>query len=485
MKNKKNNPFLWRQICIFSIIRHLISRRRDSFFYIFIPIFTFISFLLMTWPLAIHSQEVHPQRKISLEKAMADALQISQNLRQAALETDYLSRQTMLQKKNKLFEIYFGGNYLYRSQTPVLELPLALSAPANLSSLTSSFFPMRIEGGLKHNYDLNLSLRQPLFTSGQLTRAVELNRIQQLMANDHQSLVANQIITQVISSFYRYQLLQTRQNSSLTLKKRLELHRQQLEALVEEELSRRVNLLETMTKIEEIENSLLDLKQLVEEERLSFHRLTGHYPEEIDPQYFEPHLDLAQAMAFLEKNHPVLRQLDKQLEMINIQKKIIAGRYLPQLVAQAEVHYGKPGINFFKKEWTLYFQGGITLNVPLFDWQKKNIEQEMLDLKARQIRTEREKFLQDSQKSLANLYSQVETLQEKLSHLRRMADYAREKARLKHNLWQEKLIPHLEYLTALAEEENYQWLIQEVKFQLLITRVTINSLIGKYTEVSR
>lgn len=485
MKSRISNLSLRRKFDLIIYYCRLIFLARERSHLVHFTLLLFFSILTLTWPLAAQSPEANQSGKIPLERAIADALKISQNFRHAALEVDYLARQETLQAKEKLFNISFNGNYLYRSLTPVLELPFGSPSSTNLASQPAVSSPVRIEGGLKHNYDLSLVLRQPLFTGGQLSKAVELNRLQKLMATDQQSLLANQIITQVISSFYRYQLLQTRQNSALTLKKRLELHRQQLENLVKEELSRRANLLETLSKIEEIENSLLDLEQLAAEERLNFHRLTGHYPEEIAPQPLEPSLDLPQAMAFLEKNHPFLRQLDKQLTMINIQKKIIAGRYLPQLAALAEVHYGKPGINFFEKEWTLYFQGGISLNVPLFDWQKKNVEQEMLDLKARQIETTRENFLQDTKKSLASLYSQVEILQKKLSHLQKMVDYAREKRQLKHNLWQENLIPHLDYLTALSEEENYKWSIQEVNYQLLLTQVTINSLIGHYTEVSR
>lgn len=419
------------------------------------------------------------QGKIPLEKAISDALAKSEKLDQALWEADQASHQVALREKDRWFKIYFGGQYSYRSQTPILELPLSSSSPVLFSG------PMRIEGGLKHNYDLNLSIHQPLWTGGQLSRAVELGHLEKQMVTDRQALITNEIVFGVISSSLRYQILQARRGSILTLKKRLEEHRQHLENLVGEELSRRANLVETLTKVEEIENSLLDLKPLIEEERLGFHRLTGHYPEEIELPPAEPALDLEEALAFLEKNHPLFRQLNEQLQMIDIQKKIVAGRYLPQLSAQAEVHYGKPGVNFFKREWALYFQGGITLQVPLFDWKKGNVEQAMLDSKARQVEAELREFREETRKSLASLYAQVESLQEKVEGLRRMASLAREKVQLKRELWQENLIPHLEYLTAMSEEENVHWLIEEANFQLLLTRVTINRIIAKYREGGR
>lgn len=72
-----------------------------------------------------------------------------------------------------------------------------------------------------------------------------------------------------------------------------------------------------------------------------------------------------------------------------------------------------------------------------------------------------------------------------MKHLQKMADYAREKTRLKQQLWQEKLIPHLEYLTALSEEEKLTWSLEEIKFELQLTRVAINSYIGHYMEVNQ
>lgn len=437
-----------------------------------------VLFLALLLPLSF-SRPLPAQSHLTLDQAIKDALRRSETLQQAALEVNYLSSRTRLTEKNKLFQVNFDGNYLYRSQTIVLELP-ALPSP-----LTGQLTPLQIEGGLKHNYDLNLSLTQPLFTGGQLTRAVELSRLQKLMALDQKSLVINRVISQVVSSFYRYQLLEAHLNSASNIKKRLELHHQRLQHLVEEELSRRVNLLETLSKIEEMENSLLEIKQLIQEERLTFHRLCGHYPEEIEPGYTERALNLNQALAYLEENHPFLRQLDKQIQAIELQKKMTSGRYLPQLAARAEVHYGKPGINFFKKEWSLYFQGGITLKVPLFDWRKKKEELTMLDYKIRQLQTEKQKFLADTKKALASLYARLELLQAKMKHLQKMADYAREKTQLKQQLWQEKLIPHLEYLTALSEEEKLTWSLEEIKFELQLTRVAINSYIGHYREVNQ
>jgi outer membrane protein TolC len=155
------------------------------------------------------------------------------------------------------------------------------------------------------------------------------------------------------------------------------------------------------------------------------------------------------------------------------------------LAARAELHYGKPGINFFKKEWSLYFQGGITLKVPLFDWRKKKEELTMLDFKIRQLQTEKQKFLADTKKTLASLYARLEALQAKMKHFEKMVSYAKEKTQLKQQLWQEKLIPHLEYLTALSEEEKLAWSLEEIKFELQLTRVAINSFIGHYREVSQ
>lgn len=415
-------------------------------------------------------------QKIPLEQAAREALKISPELKIRYLEEQAASIKQQLASREKLFTLDFKANYLYRSQTMSAEIP-SFEVPG-LGSLS----PFSIEAGLHHNYDLSLSLFQPLFTGGILKNREKLTEIEKAAAENETELANINIIGAVKSSYFTYLALVRKKESMLSLKKALEFHRQKLNNLFEEGLVRKTDVLETSAKIKEISLSLEDINQAIKEEEIRFNYLCGYFPEDIIQLNPEEHLRLEEARSYFELNHPVLLSLNNRINIIKTQKKILAGQYLPHLAVFAGLHYGKPGIDFFKKEWALYFEGGITLSLPVFDWGKKYGRENLLDYQLEKIENQKKNFIREGTQALKKLYSFLQSLKNKLLTLRQLKSMAEEEAELKQALYRQKQISHLDYLAALEASARYESLEKELRVQVEQVKVRINTLIGRYKE---
>jgi hypothetical protein len=423
---------------------------------------------LMVFPGVLVSQE-----KISLSQAIEEGLKLSGEYQNRLLEDRSLELERVLTRKDKFFSVEFGADYLYRSQTMSLETP-SISIPGLIE------IPGRtIEAGVKNNFDLKMSLVQPLYSGGILSNNENLVELRQAVEKHYTFLREIEISGYIKSSFFTYlEFLQKKSSLKIQLDK-LSLHYQRIDNLYQEGLAKKSDLLETLSRQEEIKLTLHDLDQAIDREKIHFMQLTGHYLDSICENYREPCEGFESSWEYFEKNHPVLKALDGQVELLALQKKIVIGKYRPHLNGFAELHYGKPGLDFFEKKWSLYFQGGVILNIPVFSWNKISEEKSIVDFKIEKVNNQRQDFVRKIRENLEKLYAAQDSLSSKLENLDKLIAYSQEDASLKNQLFTEKQITNLDYLTTLLSKDRYLSMREEVLFQLEQIKVNINTLIGR------
>jgi len=191
-----------------------------------------------------------------------------------------------------------------------------------------------------------------------LSNAVQMEAIREATEKDLTRLKKIELAGKVKSSFFNYRLFCKKRDSLSYLLARLKLHLGKVENLFREELVKKSDLLETQSQVDETGVSLEDLEQLIRSEALNFRDLCGYEPQDIEGDPTESGAGFPQAWDFFLAGHPLLQSLDERTRIVQLQKKSISASYLPQVNGFAELHYGRPGQNFFKDKWTFYFQGG-------------------------------------------------------------------------------------------------------------------------------
>jgi outer membrane protein TolC len=415
--------------------------------------------------------------KVTLSQAVVNAWKINPGLSSQRLEEDAAAIAGLTALRQKYFSVFFNGSYRYTSdkvEVKISDFPFPVSADIPPETVVLS--------APNDNFDLKMSLVQPIYSGGLLSNAVKMEAIRGAAEKDLTRLKKIELAGKVKSSYFNYLLFCKKRDSLNFFLSNMNLHLQKLENLYTEELVKKSDLLETQTKADEIKLSLLDLEQLIAAETVHFNSLCGYDPQDIDFKPATGNESFDSAREYFLAGHPLLRSLDERARIFRIQKKSISGAYLPQLNAFAELHYSRPGQNFFKDQWTFYIQGGLSVSMPVFNWNKGGRDKSLVDIAMRKLENQRADFIRESEKNLRQLVLYKESLEKKFVLLDELSANAAEDIRLKEKLYEENQIDHTDLLAAMTSQERYLSNREELLTQMEMLKVNIDTLIGKCEE---
>ncbi|MCP4218189.1 MAG: TolC family protein [bacterium] len=415
--------------------------------------------------------------EITMEQAVEKAVEKNLACKNSRLESKALALDKKNAEMQKRFTIDSAASYLFRSQRMEISFPDSNPAPGIvIPGFTKP-------AGTKHNFDLNVGVRQPLFTGHILSNNIK-RKTSQLTAEKYNFLLDKiETAAAVKTSYYNYRLLNNRLETLNTLIKQLDLHYGKLKDLFEQEMVKKSDLLETEAKIQEQYINRQDLEHAIEKERINFANLCDTDVREMEKHYVEKAKDYAGSFSDFKLHHPALKTLAEKMSELGIKEDIIKGAYLPQVGSFAELHAGKPGIDFFKNKWSVYFQGGISVNFKVFDWHKKKRDVGKLHYRVEKIKNRRQDFISMGEKNLKQLYDAGRTAREKLKTVAALVGIANEDIRLKEELVREQQISNIDYLSALTKKEQYESMQNTLQAQMAIINVNINTLsVGGYQE---
>jgi outer membrane protein TolC len=420
-----------------------------------------------------------PSERIGLDQAVQDGLKKNLEYLNRSLDLESAALKKSRAGKSRLFQVDARASYAFQSETMTIQTP-GVSLPG-IGDIPGT----SIEAGVHHSYDLSLRLSQPLYTGGVLSRTADLEAVGEAIARNQMELERDELTGRIKTSYFQFHLLENKQRTLESLHETLDRHRARLESLVSEGLARESDRLETLSRIEENRIALREIEDAVERERIHFRALSGHTPEEIEPGYRESGSDPEAALDRFISSHPVVKSLDDRLRAIALKERILEGSRHPQVAAFAEAHYGRPGIDFFTKEWMAYFQGGLAIDWKLFDWNRAKEDRAILEIESRRIGNQREQVIRDAEEALTQLFFTLDSLHRRLEHADRLLALAEKDSRLKSELYTEKLIPNVDYLTALHDRERHRIRKDEIIIQIELIKVNINTLTGHGKEDSQ
>jgi len=414
--------------------------------------------------------------EVTMEQAIREGIKLNKVYKNHVLENRSLELTRKSARMNRWFNLNAGASYLYKSEQMEISFPDTNPVPG----VVIPGFAMSV--GAKHNYDLKLSLTQPIFTGNILNNAVKLESVKIAVEENRVRLARIEVAAEIKRSYFNLRLLRNRLDSLRVLIKQLRLHHRKLQDYFREELVRKSDLLETETKIREQEMNLRDLRNLIENEKINFKNLCGCDIDQVEKNYSEEGGDFDRAFAEFKTTHPVLQTLDQQVKGFYIREKMVNGAYLPQVGGFAEIHFGKPGIDFFQNDWSFYFQGGISFDMKIFDWSKRKRDVRIIRFGREKIENERADFTRQVEKGLKQLFSSRAAVRDRLETVKQLVRIAAEDAGLKEDLLREQQIDNIDYLSALTRKEHYESMENTILAQLEIIEVNINQLIGKFEE---
>ncbi len=398
--------------------------------------------------------------QVTMKQAVENGLRLAASVANQQLEVRGAELERETADRLRLFQATF--NAAFRTATDRMEIR---NGPIQMAALRDS-------------WDLKLGIVQPLYTGGLLRNAERLQAFRRQAEEFTLEWRRVELAGRIKVSYFTLQLLQSRLRSLQLLRDSLERHLAKLEKYFREELVRRSDVLETQLKRDEIRLALSDLQSQIESEQAAFRTLCGYGIEELEPGYREGDLAPAETRARFEASNPLLLALAHRERMAAAQKRMAGASALPQVAGFAELHWSRPGVNVFARDWSLYLQAGLSVTVPVFNWNRAGRERQLADLQTERIANLRRDLRRETEKGLQQLEAARRAAEAKLEATAQLVAAAEANAVLKEKLYAESQSDNVDYLDAMVAWERYRSQREDLRVQLELIKVNVRTLVG-------
>ena len=175
-----------------------------------------------------------------------------------------------------------------------------------------------------------------------------------------------------------------------------------------------------------------------------------------------PEISSSIQMAFSDRAE--LRSLNYAKEAGRVSIKIAEGGMYPSLAAFGTLGYGKPGLDFIKREWMDYWLVGIGAECNLWSWGKTKSQVQQAKLKVNAI-TETERQVRNAiELDVTQACLLLEETNKRLQLTSVMEDQALESYRVTENSYKQGLATHTEFFDAQSELTRAQ--LQKVQAEI-------------------
>jgi len=302
-----------------------------------------------------------------------------------------------------------GASFRYQSEIASLELPIAIPGLS----------PTNIEAGVKDQYDMSLSVTQPLFLGFRTSSLISASE-QQLQSKEiEKKVVKNQLMLTVGNLYYQAQLNVLQREVLEQSEKRIENQLELIRNLMDAEQKTAFDTLEVANYKINLQGQILKLKDAYEivsskiRYVINAENRIGLIPLNITENSLTiPELGDIQSVAI--NNRTELQLIDKQKRSMQFNETAIKSSYYPQVFANASYHYAKPGVNYFTDEWMDYYTLGVNLQWELWNWgqNKSKVRQtqitiDKIDLQKRQLENDILQQVEEAQKTLLMTRTQI------------------------------------------------------------------------------
>ena len=344
--------------------------------------------------------------------------QHEQRIRQAMAELS-------VQKSNYFPTLKVNAGYNYISEIAEYEISLPMPGLA----------PINMQAGATNQYDLNATLRQPIFT-GFRTRNLVKSANETIRQTEYQKIsVENRIRLQIHQIFYTAQLNQLQQQVLQSALKRTQQHLQsvtnfyqagQATAFVTMKIANQTLEIQTQL-VRLIHSEKIILSQLAQILNIKGIPTVESFSAKNISLLLQP-IEILQEEAL--QHRPELSQLKHRVMAQRYRKNAVRSALFPQVFANASYHYARPGVNFFRDEWMDYYSIGVNLQWELWNWKRTGNKVKQADYAIRILSLEDDKFLESVRQEVIQAYENLLSDKEQIALTRQLVEQGNERYRI-------------------------------------------------------
>lgn len=434
----------------------------------------FLMLLVIIWTVPVMSQ-------VTLRDCVRAALRNNAELKKTETEAAIVEQDVHQARGAQWPSLDFSGSYRRQSIVPELDLA-AIKIPIAGQEMT--LFPGgSIQLGLLDNYDFKLTVSQPIFAGFRL-----FNRYQaaKALASGKAAEVLrkrSELIFQIESAYADVLKSQKALEIALSAKRQLEAHRNDVENMIKQGMAKREQLLRVQVKLSEAELAITQAENRIRLAKLRLENLIGQkLPKEamLEPMPMaesvegDPSVSLQQAFV----NRPELQSIRYAKQAGQAGLKVARGGYFPSLGAFAALGYGKPGLDFIKREWMDYWLVGIGVEWNLWHWGRNRSQVAQARLQLENLEATDQQLRQAIELDVTQACLMLDDARKRLELTHTLADQAQESYRVTEQSYRQGVATHSEYLDAQAEFTRAQLQQAQAEIDLALAQANWRRAVG-------
>ncbi len=335
-------------------------------------------FFILLIAVAANGQEI-----LTLEDCIDLALKTNPDVKISQYQID-LGQEQQKQSKNALLPtLDFESSYKKQSHVPEINISeMGFGAIPGFNTLNIK----PVEMGVKDSYDFRLTLSQPLFTGFSLKNNL-LSSNSLLKSKEYEKKQNRlQLIYKVESAYANICLLKKQIEILEVSKKQITSHLNDIKNYFDQGLARYDEVMSVKVRLSEADLSLIKGQNALETACAVLASLVGR---DISVDETLKTLEI-NTMETVTINESIQMALDNRVEFdvlnsnkqaLTFSKKAVSGAKLPNVFAYASYGYGKPGLDYVKKDWMDYWVAGLGLKWNLWNWKTTGSKVQQVKIK--------------------------------------------------------------------------------------------------------
>ena len=361
-------------------------------------------------------------------------------------------------------KVYLKSGYQYKSKT------------SNLGFELQPDMLIEKEIGENHNFDLAVSVEQPLFTGFKVTSVCETAEMKIAMEEMKKELIRNEINKKITDLYFAMQLnLQkqkiiknsiSRTNARLNDAKNLFQTGQILEVDTLEISTIKYRLYtqqqQLQDEIQVLQNSMSSI--LNSDKKIDVSRQDKPFKDNYRP--------IEESQKIVLKDHPQLKIMNIKRDIGKENVKIASADLYPKIFGGLEYHYGKPNVEMMDADWDHYYVASLQMEWNIWD-TKKTINRRKEELsRLNAINFETADIKNKIFAQISNQYERIESLEKQLKFHKRLVEQERRFYEHKKQLYQNGNANSSQL--RIAEENLSKAQLELVEVKILLSQEIMN-----------
>jgi outer membrane protein len=394
------------------------------------------------------------QAQLTISECVKTALANNPGLKITESETKIVMEDVRQAWSSFLPSLNLSGSYRRQSVVPELDLS-SIKMPIGGQEI-SIFQNGAFQLGMLDNYDFKLTLSQPIFTGFKLSnrwkaaKSIATSKSEDLMKN--RSDLIYKVETAYGNVLKALKFLQIAQSA----KQQVLAHLKDVENFVSQGMAKKDERLKVQVKLSEAELTIIQAENAIKMAKVALENLIGQtLPSDVNLAPMEvqdvvsPEVLTSIQRAYSERAE--LRTFKYAKEAGQASIKIAWGDMYPSLAAFGTLGYGKPGLDFIKREWMDYWLVGISAEWNLWSWGKTKSQVQQAKLKVNAI-IEAERQVRDAiEMDVTQACLFLEETDKRLQLTTVMEDQAAESFRVTENSYKQGLATHTDFFDTQSE----------------------------------